>query len=251
LFTLNFPIRLPDEHTFFDNGQYPVPSLPGGLSFGCFSNENAPVVLEISGFAMEQDAIDFCTTLRTALRVAALGSHHSFTPSDAACVTSSEKHFNGNVPTVTPTQVKARPYHMSASTQNGLHISVLSKLVGASLVLGTVGRVNAKPELALALELFSDCQFAGERHAQFIVLMTSLEILVSNASSKGKRGAVVALVKNTLAKAGHPDPKSVGKELDNLYVARNALVHEAEPVTDAQLKALKEIVKSTLQGLVT
>jgi hypothetical protein len=218
------------------------------LSFGCFSNENAPVVLQIAGFAVEQDAIDFCATLRTALRVAALDSDHSITPSDAACVTSSQKQFNGNVPTVTPTQVKALPYHISVSGQNGLHISILSKLIGASL--GTVGKVNANPKLALALELYSDCQFAGERHAQFIVLMTALEILIPKASSKGKRGAVVALVKNTLAKAGHPDPKSAADELDDLYVARNALIHEAKPVTGAQLKALKEIVRSTLQGLV-
>lgn len=250
LFTLNFPVRLPDEHTFFDNGQYPVPPLPGGLSFGCFSNENAPVVLQIGGFEVEQDAVDFCATLRTALRVAALGSDHSLTPSDAPCATSSEKHFNGSIPTVTPTEVRALPYHAFASTQNGLHISILSKLVGASLALGTVSKVNAKPELALALELFSDCQFAGERHAQFIVLMTALEIQIPNTTSKGKRGAVVGFVKDTLAKAGHANAKAVGKQLDDLYVARNALVHESKSVTDAQLKALNEIVRSTLQALV-
>jgi hypothetical protein len=150
---------------------------------------------------------------------------------------------------VTPTQIKALPYHAFASTQSGLHISILSKLAGASLALGTVSRVNAKPELALALELLSDCQFAGERHAQFIVLMTALEIQIPNTTSKGKRGAVVGFVKDTLAKAGHANAKAVGKELDDLYVARNALVHESKPATDAQLKALKEIVRSTLQAL--
>jgi hypothetical protein len=85
-----------------------------------------------------------------------------------------------------------------------LHISILSNLIGASLAQGSPGKVNAKPGLALALELYSDCQFAGERNAQFIVLMTALEILVPNTSSKGKRGAVVALVKNTLSKEDTP-----------------------------------------------
>ncbi|MEY9537864.1 hypothetical protein ABIE85_000924 [Bradyrhizobium diazoefficiens] len=250
MYTLNFPIRLPDEHTFFDGGQFPVPALPGGLSFGCISYEKAPVVLQIGGFAIEQDAIDFCAPLRTALRVAALGSDHSITPSDAACVTSSEKHFNGNVPTVTPTEIKALPYHASASSQNGQHISALSKLIGSSLAPSRLNKVNTKPELALALELYSDCQFAGERHAQFIVLMTTLEILVPNANSKGKRGAVLGLVKDTLAKTGHPNPKSVGKQLDDLYVARNALIHEGKPVTDIQLNELRELVRSTLQALV-
>jgi len=140
---------------------------------------------------------------------------------------------------------------MSSSMQNGLHISVLSNLIGAALAQGTPGKVNAKPELALALELYSDCQFAGERHAQFVVLLTALEVLVPKTSSSGKRSAVVALVKNALSKAEHPDPKSAGKCLHSLYEARNALVHEAKPVTDAQLAALKEIVRSTLKGLIS
>jgi hypothetical protein len=84
LFTLNFPIRLPDEHTFFENGQYPVPPLPGGLSFSCFSYDNGPLLLHVSGFATEQVAIDFCPTLRTPLQVAALDSDHSITPSGDA-----------------------------------------------------------------------------------------------------------------------------------------------------------------------
>jgi hypothetical protein len=103
---------------------------------------------------------------------------------------------------VTLTGIKALPYHLTASAQQGLHISVLSKLIGASLAQGTPGKVNSKPRLALALQLYSGCEFAGERNAQFIVLMTALEILVPNTSSKGKRSAVVALVKNTLSKAG-------------------------------------------------
>jgi hypothetical protein len=60
---------------------------------------------------------------------------------------------------------------------------------------------------------------------------------------------VIALVKKALSQAGHPDPKSVGKNLDGLYVARNALIHDALLVTDAQLTALKEIVGLTLKAL--
>lgn len=250
MFTLNFPIRLPSEHTFFDNGQYPVPPLPGGFSFGCFSYDNGPLLLQVSGFADEQDAIDFCPTLRTALRVAALDSDHGMTPCGAAPVISGEKHFDGSVPTVTPTETKALPYYMTASTQKCLHVSVLSKWIGAPLAQGTPARVNATPELALALELYSDCQFSGEQNAQFIVLMTTLVILVPNTPSKSKRGAVIALVKRALAKVGHPDPKSVGKALDALYVTRNALLHEAKTVKDDDLQSLKETVRSTLKALI-
>jgi hypothetical protein len=249
LFTLHFPVRLPDNHTFFDNGQYPVPPLPGGLKFGCISNENAPLLLQISGFATEQDAIEFCPFFRAALRIATLESKHSMTPSDAAPVRANTKIFDGNVPTVTVTSIGAQPYFVSASSQNGLHISVLSNQINDSLAKGGPVKVSADPKLALALELYSDCQFAGDRSAQFIVLVTALEVLVPSTLSSSKRGPVIALVKKALSQAGHPDPKSVGKNLDGLYVARNALIHDALLVTDAQLTALKEIVGLTLKAL--
>jgi len=249
LFTLNFPITLPEEHIFFDNGQYPVPPLPGNLSFHCISNDKHPVVLQISGFSTEQDAIDFSTPLKVALRLAALDGEHSIVPSGITPVASTKKHFNGSVPTVTPTQVQALPYHASASVQHGLHISVLSKLVGKSLTQGTPSKIVANPRLALSLELYSGCDFAGEQSAQFIVLMSALEVLVPSATSKSKRGAVVALVKKEMGTSRHPDPKSVGKTLDALYVTRNALLHEAKPVSGSDLKSLKEIVRSTLKAL--
>ncbi len=250
LFTLTFPITLPDEHTFFDNGQYPVPPLPGGLSFHSMSFDKAPLFLQIAGFAAEQHAIQFCQTLRIALRVVALDSGHSILPSDAAPIVSAAKHFDGSVPTVTPTSAGAMPYLATASMQNGLHISVLSKLIGASLTQQSPAKVSASPQLSLALELYSGCEFAGERNAQFIVLMSALEVLPPKSSPKGKRGAVIAFVKNELSKVGHPNPKSIGKELDKLYVARNALLHEARSVSDSELRSLKEIVRSTLKALI-
>jgi hypothetical protein len=250
MFTLHFPIKLPEENSFFDNGQYPVPPLPGGLSVGCVSNEKAPLVLRISGFAVEQDAFDFCPTLRIALRLAALGSDHSLSPSDAQPVKSNQKHFDGSVPTVTLTGTTALPYHASASVHTGLHISVLSNLIGTSISQGSPGKIVANPRLALALELHADCQFAGERNAQFIVLMTALEVLVPQSTKKGKRGAVIGLVKMAIAKLSHPDPKSVGKTLDALYVTRNDFIHEAKPVTDGDLQSLKQIVRDTLRELI-
>jgi len=35
VYRLTFPIQLPEEHGFFDDGQYPVSPLPGGLALGC------------------------------------------------------------------------------------------------------------------------------------------------------------------------------------------------------------------------
>jgi hypothetical protein len=248
MFTLNFPITVPEKHTFFDNGQYPVPPLPGDLSFHCISHDKCPIVLQISGFTTEEDAINFSAPLKVALRLAALDGDHSITPSTVMPVVSKTKIFNGSVPTVTPTKVGALPYHASESVQHGLHISVLSKLIGDSLLQGTSAKIVADPKLALSLELYSNCDFAGEQNAQFIVLMSALEVLVPSSTSK-KRGAVIALVKKELGTSGHPDPKSVGKTLDALFVIRNALLHEAKPVSASDLKSLKDVVRSTLRAL--
>jgi hypothetical protein len=167
----------------------------------------------------------------------------------AVPILSTAQHFDGSVPTVTPTQADAVPYHATASMQNNLHISVLSKLIGASLTQGSPAKVSGNPKLALSLELYSGCEFAGERNAQFIVLMSALEVLVPKSSSKGKRGAVIAFVKRELSKAGDSDPKSAGNRLDSLYVVRNDLLHEAKPVSDSELGSLKKIVRSTLKAL--
>jgi hypothetical protein len=251
LFTLNFPVRIPNEHTYFDGGRHPVPLLPGGLSFGCVDAEDHPLVLRITGFHSEQEALDFCPTLRKALQWASLDSEHSITPSDTSPIISTEKHFDGSIPTVTFTNITALPYFFTASSQNGEHISVLSKQIGAALAHGAVAKMNANSEFSLAVELYANHQFAGERNARFIVLMTALEILVPKTSSRGKRSTVIAMVKDALSKSGHTDPKATGKHLDSLYVARNELVHEAKSVSDADLKALKEIVRSTLTALIS
>jgi hypothetical protein len=249
MFTLNFPIVLPDQHFFFDNGQYAVPPLPGGLCVGCIHSEGAPVVLQISGFKSAQDAVDFCSPLRAALRLAALDSEHSISPSRAQPVMSQGKPFDGNVPTVAPTSENLRPYHASISQQNGLHISVLAKRLGSALSQAATGGSKITPNLSLGLELYSDCEFAGERNAQFIVLMTALEVLVAKGNANGKRGAVTGLVKQAVLKAGRSDWGAVRKSLAELYAARNALVHDAQSVTNDQLVSLKIIVKDTLKAL--
>jgi hypothetical protein len=247
VFTLHFPVRLPNEHTFFDNGQYPVPPLPGGLSIRCLAHENAPLVLKIAGFATEQAALDYCPALAVALRMASLDCKHSMAPSDATPVVSLKELFDGSVPTVTSTKIDAQPYFMSASMQKGLHISVLSRALIDVLVHVVAKDTAPTPGFHLSLELFSDCQFVGERNAQFIVLMTALEVLVPNTTRK--RGPVIALVKNALSKVGRTDAKAMGKALDQLYVLRNELLHEGKAITHAELETLRQIVQLTLKAL--
>lgn len=246
MYTLNFPITLPAEYTFFDNGQYPVPPLPVGLVLSCFSLDGGPLILRVTGFAAESAALNFGSLLRHALRVAALTAEHSILLPEGAPVTAGGKHFDGSVPTVTPTNNNALPYHATSLMQTGLHISVLARHVGDALG-GAAQKAAAAQSLVLAMQLFAECQFAGAQNSQFIVLMTALEILVPGNASGRKRGAVLGYVKKALTAAGHSDPKAV-KLLDDLYVVRNALIHEAHAVTAGQLTALRQTVRDTLEA---
>lgn len=247
MYTLHFPITLPAEHTFFDNGQYPVPPLPNGLALSCSSLDGGPLLLTITGFPAKQAALDFCPVLCQALRLAALNTEHSLLLPEGAPVAAIEKLFNGSVPTVTMTKINAQPYHATSSMQSGLHISILVKRISEALGSGAAQKAATVPGLALAMQLYAECQFAGGQNSQFIVLMTALEILVPGAGSK--RNAVLGLVRDALKSAGHPNPKAARKALDDLYVARNALLHEAQPVSANQLASLKTTVRDTLKAI--
>jgi hypothetical protein len=248
LYTLTFPVQLPPEHSYFDNGQYPIPPLPGGLFLNCIESDGAPLVLRVSGFASEEDAVKFSPVLKALLQAASLDSAHSFAPLGASAVLSESKHFNGSLPTVTSTANAALPWHATASMKNGLHISVLSRLIAEHLTNGVAPKLTANPELALAVEMFSEFEFAGRPNAQFIMLLTALEVMIPATSRTGKRGAVIGLVKKALSAAGHADPKSVGKKLDALYDDRNALVHDGVSVALSKLAELKKIVQDTLKA---
>jgi hypothetical protein len=71
---------------------------------------------------------------------------------------------------------------ISRERVNGLHISVLSKLFGEYLTNGLPAKLAGNPELALSLELFSEVEFAGGTNAQFLMLLTALEVLVARFS---------------------------------------------------------------------
>jgi hypothetical protein len=92
------------------------------------------------------------------------------------------------------------------------------------------------------LELYADIKFVGGTNAQFVMSLTALEVLLPKKGSKGKRSAVIGLVKAHLGKAK-------GKSLDKLYSARNDLLHDGLPISQSQLAELKEIVRSTLKAV--
>jgi hypothetical protein len=66
----------------------------------------------------------------------------------------------------------------------GLHISVLSQKIGEAMTKGVPAKLQAQPELALALDLFSEVEFVGTAPSQFMMLFTALEVLEIKATEK-------------------------------------------------------------------
>lgn len=149
---------------------------------------------------------------------------------------------------MTLTANAASPWHVTVSMKNGLHISLLARLIAEHLTNRVADKLTANPELALAVDLFSEFEFSGGPNARFIMLLTALEVMIPATSHAGKRGAVIALVKKALTAARYADPKSVGKKLDVLYEDRNALVHDGVSVSSSKLTELKKIVQDTLKA---
>jgi hypothetical protein len=255
MFSLHVPLLLPRGHSFFDDGRHSVPFVSGKFTATVHKNapssvahENAPLFLSIAGFPTQDDAENFWPKLRPSLLWATLKGQHSATIPEHGVIRTGSGMFDGSLLTVFPTG-KANPYHMSGSVEEQLHISVLVNYLNEGITRGLSTKLQANPELALALELFCEFQFAGTHNSQFVMLFTALEVLEKKHPKK--RGPTIARVKDAFSRIGHPNPKSVGKKLDKLYKDRNSLIHDATPVTSAQVSELAEIVRGTLTAMLS
>ena len=252
MFTVSLPVMLPPERSFFHDNQVAVPLLEGKFSLTCDPHQlDFPTLLRISGFESEEEAKKFIQSVIHSLRWASTERGFSISPSTADVATTTEKLFDGSAPVVFSSILNSQAYRAKATVLHGEHIYHLANVLNDALARDIPKKLQADKQLRLAFELFADVEFVGGTNARFVVLTTVLESLVPKGTSKkGKRGAVVGLVKATLTKAGHKDPKAVGKEVDNLYMARNNLIHDGVPVSKAQFDSLRTIVRDVLKVLV-
>jgi hypothetical protein len=246
MFTLSFPVLLPPDRSFFIDERAAVPPLNGKLDLSCGEHgEQSPLVLQVSGFPSEDEAKQFAPALASALRWASICCGYSISPSRDGVVSVSTKHFDGSIPTVFPTTSRATPYHTTTTMVRGEHLILLSRRLNEAFSLEVPATLQSDKALALAVELFSDVEFVGGINARFVVMFTALEVLVS---SKSKRGAVVVLVKSSLSAAGREDAKIMGKTIDDFYVMRNDLVHEATSIDGPAYDQLRTIVQDVLSS---
>lgn len=250
MFTLAYPISLPEERGFHDDARATTPPLAGGLRLTCLDFRQGQVqLLLIQGFESAEAAVGFSREFGTALQCASLSLPHGIGISDAEPVSEFLKRYDGHVPAVYPTVPGASPYFASSSVTSIDHVTGLAALLNHDLQKGTSRRLADWPQLNVAVRLFSEAEFAGGETARFVVLLSALEVLVAQARN-GKRNQVLKLVRDTLSAAGREDRKAVCAELSDLYDTRNALLHEAKPVTGGDVARLRAIVRDTLRILV-
>lgn len=251
MYTLAYPIILPEGHGFHDDPRAIAPLLEGGLRLTCrkFSLNEAQILL-VEGFDDANTAVQFSNSFGAALRCASLSLTHGFNLHGGPAVIDHEGiYYDGHVPTVYPTGSGAKPIFATARVANIDHIIGLAEQLNHELRDGTAKRLDHWPELAVSVRLFSEVDFAGGETARFVVLFSALEVLVQKARG-GKRTHVQRLVRNTLTSADRPGRKSMCADLDMLYDVRNGLLHEAKPATAGDVKRLREIVRETLRILV-
>ncbi|WP_395329211.1 hypothetical protein WBP06_14630 [Novosphingobium sp. BL-8H] len=251
MFTLTYPLSLPEGRSFHSDARAIVPPLMGNLRLTHHPhNAGYPVVLIIEGFDDQEAAAAFADEFGAFLRCASLSLEHGFRISDQPAILTDVAAYDGNSPTIFRTDLKARPYWARATATLINHLVVLANEIVAEQKNGSAKRLREWPELATAVRLYAESSFAGGETARFVVLLSALEVLIP-VGGGAKRSQVVKMVGDTLRNAGRIDEKSVRRELDQLYVARNALLHEAIPVSQKQIDALSAIVRDTLRCLVS
>jgi hypothetical protein len=254
MFTISLPIILPDDRSFHADG-HPLPQLEGKYVLSCeqtvagFANaeDSYPLILKIDGFETRAEAEQFLPKMIASLRWASMTVGHSISPSIEPPIEPQTKHFDGSKPAIFETALGCRGWFAKASSVGSQHVTVLGNAVKDAFAHQVPTKFLDDPKLQLAFELYSDVEFAGSTNAKFIVLISALEIFVK---ANAGRGVVIKFVKDALITDGQSDAKATGKVLDNLFILRNSLLHEAKSVNGNDLKVLREIVARVLRALV-
>ena len=253
MYTLFLPVDLPSEHGFC-GGNAPAEIAPG-LHICCRDPDDAAfpdafancLDLKVSGFASAEEAGAMLPRLRAAVRCASLDLGHGFRPSMADAGVPTFNIFDGGTPHIYPTALNPGVSRATAHVRADEHISKLARSLSVFLADGAVERMAAEPELAAAVRLYSEADFAGGYAARMVVLMSAIEVLVPRQST-GKRNHIIRLVKAAATSTPGTDAKAVGRELDRLYEVRNALLHEGADVQVGDVTELDRIVRLTLRA---
>jgi hypothetical protein len=248
MYSLAYPVTLPDDHTFHVDDRTPVPPV-ASFTISCNQHQRGnPQVFSFHGFSDPAAAEQFSKRLADAFLCASLALPHGFRLPDRPLNVTERRHYDGWTPTVYPSKINATAVTANAFMTSSVHLVTLARQLDFELQSGAVDRVSNSAELALAIRLFSESVFAGGETARFVVLLSALEVLV-DANRGSKRGAIRKLVFQVMKASGRTDAKVVGNQIDALYKARNALIHEARPVSVGLVQELEAVVRDTLRCL--
>ena len=209
MFTLAYPVLLPEGHGFHDDARAIAPLLEGSLRLTCLDFREGHVQpLIVQGFESAEAAKQFAANFGAALQCASLSLAHGLGAVDSDAAVDFVGHYDGHRPAIYSTTPGASPYFATARATSIDHIIGLAERLNHELQNETARRLAGWPELAVAVRLFSEVEFAGGNTARFVVLLSALEVLVPQARGT-KRNRVLSLVRDALLSADRKDRKAV------------------------------------------
>jgi len=187
MYSLSFPVTLPDDRAFFVDERTEAPPLCGNLRFSCGKRSHGfPQILFVEGLSDLPSAKSFAAELASALRCASLQLGHSFQPSDHEPVIADMGFYNGQFPTIFETTLKAKPAECTAYVLMSEHLINLAREVDQAISSGKMSRLSSSPELSVAIKIYSEMEFAGGETAKFVVLLSEVAHAADAALSSDK-----------------------------------------------------------------
>ena len=175
---LSIPLRTPRENGFFLHAGTPPREL-FGYSLGMRVQEPY-AYLELRGVPADA-AADVWTRVRALLPWAALRLNFGIRASEGDLQIADAPVFDGQFATAYPAALTPRPMRIEGNHQTQEADTLLFSALMEGATVQAIVEPNARPELRLACEMFASVDFEASYNAQFLALISILEIMAKPA----------------------------------------------------------------------
>ncbi len=194
LVNLSIPLRTPSENGFFVHREAPEKRL-FGFALG-MRMQDPYAYLEVLGVP-DAEAAEVFDKLRAILPWAALRLNFGILAGEGELRVEDGPTFDGQFPTVYPAHLTPRPIRVAANHQTQEADTLLFSALLEGAEIQALSGPQARPELRLACELFAAVDFEASYNAQFLALISILEIMAKPAL---RPEPCVAIVKDAMAR---------------------------------------------------
>jgi len=178
LINLSIPLRTPQENGFFIHNGSPQKRLFG---YPLLMRVQEPYAyLELQQVPFEE-AADILRKVRLILSWAALRLNFGILSGEGDLQLEDGPIFDGQFPTAYPAHLDPRPVRIEGNHQTQEADTLLFSALIEGAQLHTLMGPTARPELRLGCEMFASVDFEASYNAQFLALISILEIMATPA----------------------------------------------------------------------